>query len=222
MIVFLDIGSTLIEGPNAGPAKRIAEALALGPEAMPKLERLLFRTPARDAEELGERISVELGTDRAIAVKACVDLWRAQMEEAFVLPGAREAIERLRSAGIRRAYLSNIWAPFYECFQREFADEALCPQFVSFRAGLMKPDPEFFLSALRSVDAAPQEAVMVGDTYLNDILPALNLGMRTVWVLHRPAKERRALVQVLNGEAPKPDVTIHSIGDLCVEHLWKS
>jgi FMN phosphatase YigB (HAD superfamily) len=55
---------------------------------------------------------------------------------------------------------------------------------------------------------------MVGDTYKNDIAPALALGMKTVWVLHRPHKETRDLVRVLNHAAPAPDLTLESIGDL--------
>jgi FMN phosphatase YigB (HAD superfamily) len=84
---------------------------------------------------------------------------------------------------------------------------------------LLKPDTEFFLHALREADVRPSDAIMVGDTYKNDILPAIELGMKTVWVLHRPDKERTALVQVLNGDAPAPSVTLSSIGELCADLL---
>jgi len=56
--------------------------------------------------------------------------------------------------------------------------------------------------------------VMVGDTYRNDIRPAIDLGMRTVWVLHRPEKEKADLIAVLNGTSPPPDLTLPSIADL--------
>ncbi len=60
---------------------------------------------------------------------------------------------------------------------------------------------------------------MIGDTYKNDILPAIELGMRTIWVLHRPEKERDALTDVLNGAAPRPNWTLRSIADLKPELL---
>jgi FMN phosphatase YigB (HAD superfamily) len=85
--------------------------------------------------------------------------------------------------------------------------------------GVSKPDKEFFRQALKRLNAAPHEVVMIGDTYRNDILPAIELGMQTVWVLHRPDKERDALVDVLNGASPKPHHTLHSIADLTLEHL---
>ena len=60
---------------------------------------------------------------------------------------------------------------------------------------------------------------MIGDTYRNDILPAIQLGLRTIWILHRPDKERPALVDVLNGTLPKPDLTLPSIGELQVSDI---
>ena len=216
MIVFFDIGSTLIDGPPFGPARRLSEMLESGPETVNDLERILFRSPASDPEQLANTIVNRLRVDFSKALDACTTLWNAQLEEAYVLPGARELIEKLKSAGIPRAYLSNIWPPFYEHFKQEFAGEAdNQPQFLSFQTGLMKPDPAFFQLALRAVEARAEDAVMVGDTYKNDIRPAIELGMRTVWVLHRPEKEKADLVAVMNGDAPPPDLTLASIGELC-------
>jgi HAD superfamily hydrolase (TIGR01509 family) len=215
MIVFFDIGSTLIDGPPLGPARRLSEMLEVGADAAKELERILFRSPARDPEQLANTIVNRLRVDHDKALEACTTLWNAQLKEAYVLPGARELIEKLKSAGIPRAYLSNIWPPFYEHFKQEFAEEAEHqPQFLSFETGLMKPDPAFFQLALRAVEARAEDAVMVGDTYKNDIRPAIELGMRTVWVVHRPDKEKADLIEVINGEAPPPDITLASIGEL--------
>jgi len=215
MIVFFDIGSTLIDGPPFGPARRLSETLGLGPEAVAEMERLLFRSPARDPEELANTVVNRLRVDFDRAFEACSALWNAQLQEAYVLPGAREAIAKLKAAGIPRAYLSNIWPPFYEHFKQEFAEEAGGqPQFLSFQTGLMKPDPAFFQLALRALEARAEDAVMVGDTYRNDIRPAIELGMRTVWVLHRPEKEKADLIAVMNGELPPPDLTLASIAEL--------
>jgi HAD superfamily hydrolase (TIGR01509 family) len=220
MIVFFDIGSTLIDGPAFGPARRLSESLGLGPEAIAELERLLFRSPARDPEQLANTIVNRLRVDHHKALEACTTLWNAQLQEAYVLPGAREVIEKLKSAGIPRAYLSNIWPPFYEHFQQEFPEEAeRQPQFLSFQTGLMKPDPAFFQLALRALEIRAEDAVMVGDTYRNDIRPAIELGMRTVWVLHRPEKEKADLIAVMNGDAPPPDLTLASIADLQLSKL---
>ncbi|MEP6962710.1 MAG: HAD-IA family hydrolase [Acidobacteriota bacterium] len=220
MIALFDIGSTLIDGPPYGPARRLAEMLGLGKAAVLLLEHLLFRTPSEGPEDLARCVADKLGVDPTLAYEACATLWNAQLSEAYVLPGAAETIAKLAKAGVSRAYLSNIWPPFYEHFRRSFEKESANPQFLSFQMGLMKPDPQFFREALRRLAVPPGEVVMIGDTYKNDIRPAIELGMKTVWVLHRPDKERASLVDVVNGIAPRPDVTIGAIGELRLEHLY--
>ena len=48
--------------------------------------------------------------------------------------------------------------------------------------GAAKPDPEIFRCALRLAGCSAGDAVMVGDRLDNDVIPAQQLGMRTVWV----------------------------------------
>jgi FMN phosphatase YigB (HAD superfamily) len=219
MIALFDIGSTLIDGPAYGPARRLTEMLGLPATAAPKLEHVLFRTFSESPEDLARHVGEGVDIGYARALEACSTLWDAQLTEAYVLPGALEAISKLDAAGISRAYLSNIWPPFYEHFRRTFESEASAPQFLSFRIGLMKPDKNFFREALRGLNAEPRDVVMIGDTYKNDILPAIELGMRTVWVLHRPEKERADLDAVTNGTAPRPDKMLGSIAELEPQHL---
>lgn len=215
MLVLLDIGSTLIEGPPMGPGKRLVKRFALEPEAAMALNRLLFETPLQGPAGLAGFLIERCGVAGEDALQASTELWQAQADESWALPGAAEAIERLERACLARAYISNIWAPFYQGFERLFPDEARQqPNFLSFRMGLSKPDPGFYRTALRRLGTDPAEAVMVGDTYENDIAPARALGMKTIWVLHRPHKEVRDLARVLNGMAPAPDLTLESIGDL--------
>jgi HAD superfamily hydrolase (TIGR01549 family) len=214
MIVLFDIGSTLIDGPRYGPPRRLAQMLELSEDALPALDRILFQTPSERPSDLAAAIAERFAVDRPHAEAACAELWEAQIQEAYVVPGAAELIAALEAAGLRRAYLSNIWPPFYRFFRQSFAGEAGAPQFLSFRTGLLKPDRAFFRHALRELQAEPRDIVMVGDTYTHDMLPAIELGMRTVWLLHRPDKERASLVRVLNGEAPRPDLTLASIAEL--------
>ncbi len=219
MIALFDIGSTLIDGPPYGPARRLAEMLCLDKPAVAAIEQLIFRTPSENSEHLAQHIAEGTGVDLDRAMEACETLWNAQLTEAYVLPGALEAVALLREADIHRAYLSNIWPPFYEHFRRSFETETEAPQFLSFQLGLSKPDKEFFHAALRRLNVPANEVVMIGDTYKNDILPAIELGMKTIWVLHRPEKETSDLVNVLNGRSPRPDLTLRSIRDLKPEHI---
>jgi HAD superfamily hydrolase (TIGR01662 family) len=52
--------------------------------------------------------------------------------------------------------------------------------------GVAKPDPRFFERIARDVGRAPGEIVYVGDRVDNDILPALSVGMQTVFLRRGP------------------------------------
>jgi len=220
MMVFLDIGSTLMDGPAKGPAQRLREMLDLGQEQVATIAHTLFATPSTTRYELARILADRLNLSHTMVLEAVEQLWCNQLEETYVLPDAQSVVGMLAAANISRAYLSNIWPPFFEGFVRHFPIEARqSPCYLSFQMGLTKPDPQFFRTALADQGIAPQDSIMIGDTYQNDIAPAIALGIKTVWVLTRPAKERKDIVQVLNGTVPAPNLTIASIGDLTLDHL---
>ena len=71
---------------------------------------------------------------------------------------------------------------------------------ASAEEGVEKPNPEIFRIALERANCLPENAIMVGDRIDNDILPAKELGMRTVWVKQGFAKYQ-----------PKSDVPDYTI-----------
>lgn len=215
MIVFLDIGSTLIDGPSAGPGQRIAAQLGLQADAVPAMNEILFKTDASESAELAEQVARRFGTDEARTNTVVGQIWDAQFAESYVLSGADDAIGSLRAAGIERVYVSNIWRPFYLRFESAFSLEAKTqPCFPSFRTRKMKPDTELLCEICRELGAKAQDVVMVGDTWIADMAPAIKIGMATIWILHRPTKEKRDLLRILNGTGARPDMTLASIGDL--------
>jgi putative hydrolase of the HAD superfamily len=53
---------------------------------------------------------------------------------------------------------------------------------ISDEVAVSKPSPEIFQFALEQAVVTPEEAVMIGNDYVNDIEPAKRLGMRTIWI----------------------------------------
>ncbi|MCP4698208.1 MAG: HAD family hydrolase [Gammaproteobacteria bacterium] len=209
------MGATLIEGPACGPAKQLVRELRLPKEAKPLIDDFLFRTELESAGELAEFLSLHFSIPHEQAKGAATRLWEAQIKEGKSIPGACEAVARLRAAKIPTGIVSNIWRPYYEAFARAFPEEAnKKPNFLSFRMGLRKPDPEIYRTALASVNEAPENTIMIGDTYSNDIAPAAEIGMKTIWILHRPQKEKKDIVRILNQEGPQPDLTLGHIEEL--------
>lgn len=214
MVIFFDIGSTLIDG-KANPVRHLVKELKLPESAKSTISDFLFSTQIEQPKEVVKFLHQRFNVANDLASPLVTDLWEAQFRDAVAIPGAIETIRRFEAIGITIGYISNIWLPFYRGFKREFPDKSLKHQsFLSFRMGVSKPDTAIYKAALNAVNESPENAIMVGDTYTNDIEPAMAIGMKTIWVLHRPEREKKDLVRVLNHNASKPYLTLGQIGEL--------
>ena len=63
--------------------------------------------------------------------------------------------------------------------------------------------------ALDKAECKPADAIMVGDRLDNDIIPAIKLGMKTVWV-----RQGYAVYQSIDDESKRPDYIVESIEEL--------
>lgn len=181
--VLFDIGDTLVHRPDVGPGRRIADTLGLGRDQARAITGWLFREAFASPAALAERVRTAFALEGAID-EPIVAIWRAQEHEPVEMPGATACVAAVRACGARVGLVSNIWAPYEAGFRRA------CPGIVplveswhlSYRAGVAKPDPALFQAALRALEVAPADAVMVGDSLDKDVRPALDLGMRAIWI----------------------------------------
>lgn len=212
-VVFFDIGYTLVQDPAKGPAQRIAQALDLAQKYIPALEKIIFLENLDDAKMLYDRLKNEFGIQTKAKFKHLQDLWNLQLQEASEVNGATRAVSEFRQAGFSVGLISNIWKPYFQSFQ------VACPKllsqvdafFLSFELGIRKPDHSIFERALKFFAVQPDNAVMVGNNYDNDIKPAISLGMKAIWILSKPSNELGSIIRVLNNKNPMPDFTVKSI-----------
>lgn len=81
---------------------------------------------------------------------------------------------------------------------------------ASAEEGVEKPDRRIFEIALERAQCKPEEAAMAGDRLDNDIVPANEIGMYTIWVKQGNWKDASP-----REEAEQPDMTVESLGELC-------
>lgn len=75
--------------------------------------------------------------------------------------------------------------------------------------GVSKPDPRIFEIALNRSGCLPEECIMIGDRIDNDILPANQMGMHTIWI-------RQGLGQywTISSKSETPDATVLTLTEL--------
>jgi putative hydrolase of the HAD superfamily len=181
----------MAEGVGAALGLPLAgDTLAAGaPEAARAMERV--RGPDRDrATAYLETLFTLAGvpSERLGEVRTCLTgLHQQRHLWCATAAGTREALERLRAAGLRLGVVSNSdglvdaalrAAGLRDCFE-VVVDSALF--------GAEKPDPAIFRAALDALGVGPEEALYVGDLYEVDVLGARAAGINAILLLPETA-----------------------------------
>ncbi|MFG1529973.1 MAG: HAD family hydrolase [Thermoplasmata archaeon] len=131
--------------------------------------RGIFQAGGLDPDEkmLREAESVYAGRYRAL--RGCV-------------PGAVPLLRSLRTQGVRIGVVTNHQVAPQQTKLRELGLDGLVDQVtISEEVGAVKPDPGIFEAALKAASTEASAAVMVGDSWENDVLGAQRAGIRPVW-----------------------------------------
>jgi putative hydrolase of the HAD superfamily len=169
-----------------------------------------FGVPAKDAyaalrhaREAGSRGSelqklCEVTRLDATIVPDLLREFHAHRPQLWLRHDAAAALRMLRETGWRTALLTNGDPSIQAAKVRALSLEALVDHVVyaSEHAPGGKPAREPFLETLSRLQAAPHEAVMVGDDPVNDIEGARALGMRTIF-LARPGRPHHAVADAM-------------------------
>lgn len=177
--VIWDMGGVLLRTEDPAPRRQWEERLGLEPG---ELARLVF-----DGEP-GRRAAVGRADGDAVWswVAARLNLPQAdlpRLREAFFAgdrldDGLIAAIRSLRPRR-RTGMISNAWPGWRGVLEGWKVDQAFDEILTSAEEGVAKPDPEIYLRALRRLEVASPQAVMVDDVEQN-LVAARALGLQTV------------------------------------------
>lgn len=131
---------------------------------------------------------ITLGDEEAAEVQGAYIGCQYDIE---MLPGARELLMELGSRGIHVGLLTNGAGPHQRRkieamrLERLVAPERI---FISGERGWDKPDVRLFRHINEATGSRPDQCVMVGDSWRNDVIGALGAGWTAVWFNHRGAE----------------------------------
>lgn len=73
--------------------------------------------------------------------------------------------------------------------------------------GVRKPSPQIFSLAVKETGLQPDHCVVIGDSYTKDIIPAAQIGCKTIWFQGEEWEDKQY-------DLEKPNYIIHTIDDL--------
>ena len=217
--VLFDIGDTLWHSTDAPPAaefRRIAAGRAaafLGEAGLKCDDPGLVARTAWDALEeamrrarISDRVEPDYaGVARGALIELGVEVTSSQagkfIEAIYVsgedggktaYPGARETLQALRGRGFRLGIVTNRafgGQRFRDDLRIAGLDCAWDCIIVSVEVGYLKPHPAIFRAALDALDIQPEEAVMAGNSLLEDVAGAQALRIPAAWKRSEPDAE---------------------------------
>jgi FMN phosphatase YigB (HAD superfamily) len=216
-VVFFDLGQTLVTGAAWSSRRLLATRLQLNEKQTKRVGRMIMTLPQVSPGAVAAALCRVLpDKDPNQVGSVLLDLWQEQTACARTIPGATARLQGLKQMGLKLGVISNTWHPFYQGVRDTCPEimELMDYQWLSYQVGLKKPRLDLFYYAIEKTGAPAASCWMVGDTYELDMEPAAQAGMRTLWVLNRPEREKALLVEVLRGKKPRPDWTVQDLTEV--------
>lgn len=216
-VIFFDIGCTLAFTGDTSVRRQIAAHLQLSEKEIKRVGRLIMTHPAESPNQLLTALSQSLPRIPKDGLHdILIELWKQQTASVREMPGAGELLVGLKELGLKLGVISNIWQPAYQGFRHNCShlDALMDIKVLSYEQGCKKPGVELFERALHQADCEPESCWMIGDSFELDLEPARRLGMRSLWVLVHPERERDILAEILRGEKPGPDLAVEDLDDI--------
>lgn len=189
--IFFDVGNTLLfANRDRIHAPLVNRGLPPEPDHLSDLERriknefdsLMTRNGSHDHSfwtMFYTQLMKELRIDDAALRDQLVTSIRNSANWDQIRPGTREHLQQI-GARYRIAVISNADGKIEEVLRRCNIADCFRTITDSGIVGHEKPHPEIFRQALKSMNAAPEESLYVGDVYSVDYLGATGAGMQGV------------------------------------------
>lgn len=194
--LFFDIGSTLVDETKVYDDiyQKIAVAAGVSVEDVKALAIGFYRQNKRGHREVMRLLGVEYPEwspeyeELYPDTVGCLQILRKKYHLGIIANQIPGAVKRPEAMGIRR-YFDVIASSAEE--------------------GVAKPDLRIFNIALTRAGCTPEHAVMIGDRIDNDIVPAKQLGMKTVWIKQGVGKYWN-----IQGDCETPEYEVNSLSEL--------
>ncbi len=168
--------------------------------------------------------SISLGLIRRLSPQALSDITRVYADSFLEYPppahsDALDVLKSVRSMGLRMGMISNTGMTPGSTFRTYLANTGMLNYFetltFSDEVKMAKPGKEIFLLTLREMNAAPEQAIHIGDSVRNDVVGAKLSGLKTVWITGFSERDDPT------DPATEPDITVDGLAEVvpAIKHL---
>lgn len=194
--IFFDVGSTLVDESKVyeGRMRKAAELAGVSYEYVYETAMAFYKENKKGDLETMKLLGVEKPG------------WR--LEDEILYGDTEECLEKL-SRNYKIGVIANQSIGTADRLENFGILKHIDLVIASAEEGVSKPDKRIFEIALERSGCNPENAVMVGDRIDNDIVPAKQIGMKTIWV-----KQGFGRFWKVTSESEKADYEVDNLSDL--------
>jgi len=200
--VAFDAFGTLVEiHDKRRPFARIARQATRRPDISPMCHPVTL-------EQMAELCGADIDAGTMAAWQA--DL-QAELAATRPWPEAIDVLAELKRQGLRTAVASNLALPYAAPIHEQLG-AYLDVSCLSFEVGFVKPDAGFYAALCERLQLAPQQILMIGDTWRCDYAGAREAGLQAIHLDRRgnatpeqapvATPDLRGVLKYLDGERP--------------------
>jgi HAD superfamily hydrolase (TIGR01549 family) len=137
------------------------------------------------------------------------------------VPGAIELLRSLKQGYKIGVISNNLFAEQLSKMKRIGVSEHIDIFAISEEVGAAKPEPLIFEIALKRGGVNAEEAVLIGDSWNNDVLGAMNAGIRPIWFNRTDSISLDDSIAEINSFIPIESVIDHIRSDNATPHITR-
>ena len=194
--IFFDVGSTLVDESKVykGRMRKVAELAGVSYEYVYETAMTFYKENKEGDIETMKLLGVERPK------------W--QFEDELLYGDTEECLKKL-SRNYKIGVIANQLIGTAHRLENFGILKYIDLVIASAEEGVSKPDKRIFEIALERSGCKPESAVMVGDRIDNDIVPAKQIGMKTIWV-----KQGFGRFWNITGNSEKADYEVDNLSEL--------
>ena len=177
--IIFDLFATLTIG-KANPEAKIISEFNLKQEYYSVEAAITYSKKFKDMNSYIRNIIKNLNLeDTTLTREKILKIFKEDVAGESLRKEAPEILMYLKSKGYKLGLISNIPNPWYKILEKSKINQYFDVISYSYELDLLKPNPEIFRHTLKKLNVSAKEAVMIGDSMRNDLMPASSLGMHT-------------------------------------------
>ncbi len=153
------------------------------------------------------------GTRARLALEANRAFWETATKHYLIRKGARRALAKLKSKGLRMGVVSNHHD--YESLISHLEASGIRGHFevilASEKEGVRKPNKAIFVKSLKAMRVESEHAIFVGDSPKHDIMGARGAGITAILIDDGEHGDRRAALTAHKESGERPDFVIDDL-----------